>query len=168
MLHESYLEWSKCKTAKLLLYTVYRSGNRKQLMSRASWQSSDGYWQCLCLAETVPCVVFYVSCVSLLVCQCRARKCATLVGTSKMARSAYRSVRSQHTPMMLAIVSHVRPTVLTAAPVQTMVLATVHVGRVMSSSTTRPALSARVHTATAPRTSILHLSRINKLAIVTL
>jgi len=30
-LHESYLEWLKYKTATPLLYTVYRTRNRKQL-----------------------------------------------------------------------------------------------------------------------------------------
>jgi len=30
-LHYGYLEWLKYETAKLLLYTVYRTRNRKQL-----------------------------------------------------------------------------------------------------------------------------------------
>jgi len=34
LLHQSYFEWPKYKTAKPLLYTVYRTRNRKQLETK--------------------------------------------------------------------------------------------------------------------------------------
>jgi len=69
--------------------------------------------------------------------------------------------------MLRATVSHVRPTVWTAALVQTMGLAMVHVGHVMLLSTTLLVLSAWVHTANVPRTSIQDMSEINEPAGVT-